>query len=82
MHMSRDGRDEPDELLALHHTDTSVPVLDPSRWLQSPSEELRRVVEPEHVVVILDVVLVQEQIEFLQLQGESRSHFSSHFLVQ
>ena len=37
-------------------------------WLKSPAKEIRRVIEAEHVVVVLDVVLVQQEVELLQLR--------------
>lgn len=32
-----------------------------------PFEEVRRIIKSEHVVVILDVILVQQRVQLLQL---------------
>lgn len=37
-------------------------------WCHSPQQELGRVIEPEHVVIVLHVVLVEQCVELLQLQ--------------
>ena len=52
--------DERDQLTRAHHPHAQVPVLNVPRGLEHPLEELARVLEPEHGVVVLDVVVVEE----------------------
>lgn len=33
-----------------------------------PEEELRGVVEPEHVVVVFDVILIEQRVKLLKLE--------------
>lgn len=35
-----------------------------------PVKEVRRIVKPEHIVIILDIVLIQQCINFLQLKQQ------------
>mmetsp|Transcript_3774 Transcript_3774/g.10254 ORF Transcript_3774/g.10254 Transcript_3774/m.10254 type:complete len:452 (+) Transcript_3774:23-1378(+) len=52
--------DERHELTGAHHPDAEVPVFHVPRGLEHPLEKLARVLEPEHGVVVLDVVVVEE----------------------
>ncbi|GMR42075.1 hypothetical protein PMAYCL1PPCAC_12270, partial [Pristionchus mayeri] len=61
------GRDEGEELLTRRRTHSTVPLLQPSRDEKSPEQEVLRVVESEHVVVVLDVVLIQQSVHLVQL---------------
>lgn len=69
LHAGRHAAYEADQLVRLLHAQTAVPVLLPVRRLQRPLKELRRVVESEHVIVILDVVVAQESVELFELRG-------------
>ena len=40
----------------------------PTRWLKGPPKKLWRIVKPEHVVVVLNVVLVQKYVQLFQLK--------------
>ena len=63
--MSRHGGDEAKQLARFgrtglwSHPHTAKPVLVETGRLEHPEKERLRIVEPEHVVVVLDVVLVQ-----------------------
>ena len=41
-------------------------------YLQRPLQEIPGVVEPEHVVVILNVVLVEQPVQLIELRGVAR----------
>merc|ERR1712025_1199564 len=45
------------------HADAHVPLPVVPRGLERPSQELRGVVEPEHPVVILHIMLCQERVQ-------------------
>ena len=64
---SRDAADEGDELLGGAHPDahTNVPIPEVTRGTESPAQELQRVVEPEHVLVVFHVV-GREQVVHLR----------------
>ena len=64
----RDARDEGDELLGLLGADTDMPGPEEGRRLERPAEEGRGVVEAEHVLVVLDVVVGEQRVEV----GEER----------
>eukprot|EP00982_Pelagococcus_subviridis_P011293 31074-Pelagococcus_subviridis.AAC.27 len=59
--------DERHELLGPFHADAEVPILVISRRLRRPLDKLGRVLEPEDLVVVLDVV-GREEIEHLLLR--------------
>lgn len=62
-----DGRhctDEADQLATGHNSDTSVPGGLPAWGAQCPAQEVTAIVKPEHVVLILHIVLVEELVQF------------------
>mmetsp|Transcript_25394 Transcript_25394/g.80118 ORF Transcript_25394/g.80118 Transcript_25394/m.80118 type:complete len:291 (+) Transcript_25394:655-1527(+) len=61
--VGRDARDEAHELAAGLHAHAEVPAPKVARRLQRPPEEGHGVVEAEHAVVVLDVVLAQQQVD-------------------
>ena len=67
--VGRDCGDEPNQLIAFTDSDATVPLLEKSWRFEGPGQELGAVVEPEHVVIVLHVVLVQQDVELLQHQG-------------
>ena len=38
---------------------STMPVSMPSRWCESPFQEFTRVIEPKHVVIVFNIVLIQ-----------------------
>mmetsp|Transcript_82764 Transcript_82764/g.192306 ORF Transcript_82764/g.192306 Transcript_82764/m.192306 type:complete len:307 (-) Transcript_82764:282-1202(-) len=67
LHACRNASDEAHELAAGLHPHAQVPASQIAWWLQGPPEETDRVVEAEHAVIILDVVLAQKQVDLLCL---------------
>lgn len=67
-HRRRNGADERHQTPAFDHTHATMPLLAPAGRLQRPLEKLRLIVEAEHAVVILDVVLVQQRVQLFQHQ--------------
>jgi hypothetical protein len=65
--VGRDSRDEPNKLVGLGDPHTSMPIPKTAWGLESPTQKLRGVVAPEHVVVVLDVILVEQYIQFFEL---------------
>ena len=63
-----DCGDETDQLVAFTDSDATVPFLKEPWRFEGPGQELRAVVKPEHVVIVLHVVLVQQDVELLQHQ--------------
>lgn len=51
----------------------------PQPWCHSPQQELRRVIEPEHVVIVLHIVLVQKRVQLFQLKQERSSRLRTSF---
>lgn len=68
-------RDKQRQLLRCHrhqawqHPTPSAPRV----WCHSPQQELGRVIEPEHVVVVLHIVLIQKCVQLFQLKQERPS---------
>jgi len=67
--MDRDTWNETKKLILLAASDTKQPLFVVAWGSQSPFKELDGVVEAEHVVVILNIVLSQQVIDFLRLCG-------------
>ena len=67
--VSGDCRDEAHQFVALAHPHSTMPLLEVARRLEGPGQELGAVVKPEHVVIILHVVLIEQHIELLKHQG-------------
>ena len=63
----RHAGDEADELSLVRAT-ADVPLLQVARRHQRPPEELGRVIEPEKIVVIFHVILVQKNVKLFQLK--------------
>mmetsp|Transcript_39845 Transcript_39845/g.105391 ORF Transcript_39845/g.105391 Transcript_39845/m.105391 type:complete len:381 (+) Transcript_39845:470-1612(+) len=64
---ARDTRDEAHQLHVGLHAHTQVPVAEEARGLERPPEEFHGVVETEHAVVVLDVVLAEQRVDLLRL---------------
>lgn len=62
-----DTANEGDELLVRGDTDSNVPCLLPTRRQKSPLQELGRVIETEHGIVILDIVQCQQLVQLFDL---------------
>lgn len=63
-----DTRDERDKLASLLHSDANVPVSRVPRGSKSPGQELLRVPEAEHGIVVLDVVFCQKDVHLVHLE--------------
>jgi len=57
LHMNWDSWDESDKFLSLNDSDTNKPVLILARGCECPLQELSRVVETEHIILIFHVIL-------------------------
>ena len=70
----RNGRYEGYKLAASFGTNSAVPLRQPARNLESPREKLRRVVEPEHVVLVLYVIFCEKSVQLFELFGIVQIH--------
>ena len=66
-HGSRDCSNKANQLLVTNTTDAQMPILAISRRLQGPQKERNRVVEAKHVIVVFNVILLQEIVDFHDL---------------
>ena len=57
-----------------------MPHLLPAGGEEGPAEEQTAVVEPEHVVLVLNVVLVEQRVDLLQLGGGGGGGLVGHFI--
>ena len=67
-----DRGDAPNQLAALGRPHANMPVLEVARGAQGPSEEGAGVVEAEHVVVVLDIVLIEKLVHVIHLLPRAR----------
>ncbi len=66
-HGTGNGGDEAHELLVARQAHTDVPLLQVAGGLECPLQECLAVVEAEHAVVVLHVVVVQQVVNVLHL---------------
>mmetsp|Transcript_34214 Transcript_34214/g.70497 ORF Transcript_34214/g.70497 Transcript_34214/m.70497 type:complete len:321 (+) Transcript_34214:485-1447(+) len=66
-HLCGNAGDEANKLATALDTHAKVPVPQKFWRLQRPAQEVNGVVEAEHAVVIFDVILCQEGVDFLHL---------------
>ena len=59
--------DEAEKLILLSTSNSEQPIFLVAWWSQGPLQELDRVVEPEHVVVVFNIVLSEKIIHFFAL---------------
>ncbi len=69
----RHGTDEAHQLPSRGHTHACVPRWLPARRLQCPAQKGRAVVKPEHVVLILHIVIIEQLVQLRKLQREYTS---------
>lgn len=50
-------------------------------WCHSPQQELGRVIEAEHVVIVLHVVLVEQCVQLLQLQQHTAQRLGGYSAI-
>lgn len=67
MHMNWDTGNESDKFFGLDNSDTQNPVFIVFWRSECPSQECGTVVESEHVIFILNVILSQESVDSIQL---------------
>mmetsp|Transcript_2237 Transcript_2237/g.5085 ORF Transcript_2237/g.5085 Transcript_2237/m.5085 type:complete len:331 (+) Transcript_2237:1148-2140(+) len=67
--VGRDGRYKGDEFLARARSDSQQQVVGVSRGRQCPFEKFVRIVETEQGVVVFDIVVCQQHVEFIALRG-------------
>ena len=63
MHMNWDTGNESDKFFGLDNSDTQNPVFIVFWRSECPSQECGTVVESEHVIFILNVILSQESVD-------------------
>ena len=66
--VGRNGGDEAHQLGRLADPDSNVPFLKATWRLECPPQKLGRVVKAEHVVIVLDVVFIEQDVELFQLK--------------
>mmetsp|Transcript_33605 Transcript_33605/g.38185 ORF Transcript_33605/g.38185 Transcript_33605/m.38185 type:complete len:211 (-) Transcript_33605:110-742(-) len=74
LNFSRNSRDETDQFLALADNDSEMPFLKITRRHQSPFQEGNRIVKSEHVIIIFNIVLCQQVVNFLEFVFASQIH--------
>jgi len=62
-HMNWHTRDEAVEPILFTTSDPEEPIFVVSRWSKCPLKEFDGVIEPKHIIVILDIVLSQEIVD-------------------
>lgn len=78
-HVAGNGGDEAHELLVARQAHTDVPGLQVAGGLEGPLQEGLAVVEAEHAVVVLHVVVVQQLVNVLHLvSGTTVSQCGAH----
>lgn len=65
LHTNRNTTDKSKEASLFASTNTDDPTRVTTWWKQGPSKELDRIVESEHRIVILHVVLHEELVNFI-----------------
>jgi hypothetical protein len=58
-----------DQFAGLLYPDGHMPVRLPCRRFQSPTQELRRIIEAEHVVIVFHVIFGQQRVQFFELHS-------------
>ena len=70
--VGRYGTDKPNQLPVCGCPDAAVPGLFPPRGMKGPAKELSAIFKSKHIILIFNIVLTKQYIEFIQL-GEERN---------
>ena len=70
--VGRYGTDKPNQFPVCSCPYAAVPGLFPPRGVKGPSKELSAIVKSKHIILIFNIVLTKQYIEFIQLCEERK----------
>jgi hypothetical protein len=71
--VGRDSTDETNKFVISFYSHSAVPLGQPARGKEGPTQETVGIIKAEHVIVIFHVVFIQQVVKFCELHCEISS---------